>query len=708
MKTNIPIFIFLLFIGNLFSQQSTIDSLKFEYKHQISDTLRLKSLQQISKLFLIEQPDSSMYYANMMLDLASENQMYYYVSDAYDLISNVYENQGQLQKCVSSCDSAKYYSSLIDDPIGVIFFTNNKAAIYIKMGRYFEAIQSFEEVKSISERINRPSSHAAALNNIGVVYHYLGDDKASLDYFIRAYELRIENNITKKLAYSLNNIGAIYSNYGNYSEALEYHRKAMNAALKHNDKYNYLVAIINTGLDFSFLKDYNNSIKYYQKALKEAKEQGDKTLQSHALERMSAVYLELGNPTKAKPLLIDALRLAKQNGNNYDIASFSNSLGNIYLNEEEYATAISLFNEALEVSKKINASKVEAETYKLLTAYYYSVHDLEKALVYKELFDTKSDSLYKNEVELKIANLKNRFELDRKLEELKLKEVELNTSKEESILRLQIIYVVGVAVIILAVLVLYIFVLYKKIKTKNQQIRLSEERVRQLLEQEKELGILKTQLISTVSHEFRTPMAIIMSNAQLLRRYKTGMDDDMRDETLRFIESGVGNMASIMHNFEVLDNNTLPVFNPENVDIGNLLTSIALELQSLTDYRGRIEIYNELSITRANVDSDLVTHIVRNLLINALKFSGRKKIEFKFTNTSDQIIIDVNDEGIGISKEDIAKVFDNFHRGTNVENIKGTGVGMSVVKRCVDLQKGKIHIESKLGKGTRIKVFLPY
>ena len=708
MKTNIPIFIFLLFIGNLFSQQSTIDSLKFEFKHQSCDTLKLKSLQQISKLFLIEQPDSSMYYANMMLDLASENQMYYYVSDAYDLISNVYENQGQLQKCVSSCDSAKYYSSLIDDPVGVIFFTNNKAAIYIKMGRYFEAIQSFEEVKSISERINRPSSHAAALNNIGVVYHYLGDDKASLDYFIRAYELRIENNITEKLAYSLNNIGAIYSNYGNYLEALEYHRKAMHAALKHNDKYNYLVAIINTGLDYSFLKDYNNSIKYYQKALKEAKEQGDKTLQSHALERMSAVYLELGNPIKAKPLLIDALRLAKQNGNNYDIASFSNSLGNIYLNEEEYATAISLFNEALEVSKKINASKVEAETYKLLTAYYYSVHDLEKALVYKEMFDTKSDSLYKNEVELKIANLKNRFELDRKLEELKQKEVELNTSKEESILRLQIIYVVGVAVIILAVLVLYIFVLYKKIKTKNQQIRLSEERVRQLLEQEKELGILKTQLISTVSHEFRTPMAIIMSNAQLLRRYKTGMDDDMRDETLRFIESGVGNMASMMRNFEVLDNNTLPVFNPENIDIGNLLTSIALELQSLTDYRGRIEIYNELSITRANVDSDLVTHIVRNLLINALKFSGRKKIEFKFTNTSDQIIISVNDEGIGMSKEDIAKVFDNFHRGTNVENIKGTGVGMSVVKRCVDLQKGKIHIESKLGKGTRIKVFLPY
>ncbi len=709
MKISINIFLLLLlFASNLFSQQSAIDSLKVEFELQSNDTLKLKSLQKISQLFLIESPDSSMYYANKMLELAQRNQMYYYVSDAYDLISNVYENQGQLEKCVSSCDSAKYYSNLIDDPIGVIFFTNNKAAIYIKMGRYFEAIQSFDEVKDISERINRPSSHAAALNNIGVVYHYLGDDKASLDYFIQAYELRIENNITKKLAYSLNNIGAIYSNYGNYSEALEYHKKAMQAALEHNDNYNYLVAIINTGLDYSLLTDYNNSIKYYQKALKEAEKQGDKTLQSHVLERMSAVYLEQDNPNKAKPLLVEALNLAKQNGNKYDIASFSNSLGNIYLDEKKYTSAKLLFIEALEVSKKISASKIEAETYKSLTSYYYSIHNLEKAFVYKELFDAKSDSLYKSEVELKIANLKNRFELDRNLEKLKQKEVELSTSKEESVIRLQIIYVVGIAVVILFILMLYIFVLYRKIIAKNQQIRLSEEQVRQLLEQEKELGVIKTQLISTVSHEFRTPMAIIMSNAQLLRRYKTSMDENMRDEALKFIESGVGNMASMMHNFEVLDNNTLLIFSPEKVDVGNLLTSIAKELQSLTSYSGRIKISNDLNLTIAVIDNNLVTHIVRNLLINALKFSDGKQVEFEFTNTSTQIIISIKDEGIGMSSEDIEKVFDNFHRGSNVENIKGTGVGMSVVKRCVDLHNGKIQVESKLGNGTRIRVFLPF
>jgi len=709
MKSRIQIFLLLLFFaGNLLSQQTVIDSLKIDFEKQRNDTLKLKTLQKLSQLFLIENPDSSMFYAKKMLDLSLNLQMYYYVSDAYDLISNVYENQGQLEQCVSSCDSAKYYSNLINDPVGVIFFTNNKAAIYIKLGRYFEAIQSFEEVKSISERINRPSSLAAALNNIGVVYHYLGDDKTSLDYFIKAYELRIENNITKKLAYSLNNIGAIYSKYGNYSEALEYHKKAMQAAIDHNDDYNYLVALINTGLDYSLLKDYDNSVKYYQKALDESIKQGNKTLQSHALERMSAVYLDQSNPSKAKPLLMDALKLAKQNGNKYDIASFSNSLGNIYLKEKKYNAAHLLFVEALKISKEISASKVEAEAYKLLTAYYYSIHDSEKSFAYQKLFDTKRDSLYKNEVELKIANLKNRFELDRKLEELKQKEIELNNSKEESVLRLQIIYAVGVVGIILFILVLYIFILYQKIKIKNQQIRLSEEKVKQLLEQEKELGVLKTQLISMVSHEFRTPLAIIMSNAQLLRKYKKSMDDEMRDETLKFIESGVENMASMMRNFEVLDNNTILVFNPERVDISSLLTTLAHELQSLTNYGGRIKISNDLNLKSAIVDKRLITHIVRNLLINALKFSNGKQIEFEFTNKLGQIILSVKDKGIGMSAEDVSKIFDNFHRGSNVKNIGGTGVGMSVVKRCVDLHNGKIEIESKLGKGTRIKVTLPF
>ncbi len=710
MKRHILFFILpVLFVSNLFSQQVVIDSLKNNIHYQYNDTLKLKTLKKISKIFLPDQTDSALIYAQSMLALAEEKQILYYISDAYDLISDIYEQKGELEKCIVSIDSAKHYADLINDPVGVIYFATNKGSIYMKMGRYFEALQSFEEVKSIGERIVRPSRVAAALNNIGAVYHYLGDDETSLDYFIQSYELRLENNLTEKLAYSLNNIGAIYSKYGNYQEALEYHKKALQTAISEKDDYNYLVALINIGLDYDFLNSFDSSLEYYRKALKEAEIQGDKTSQAHVMERMSSVYVEEGNFERAKPLLIKALEISKASGNMFDVASFSNSLGIIYLKEKDYITALPMFINALKVAKQINASKIVADIYKSLTAYYYSTDNSEEAFRYQKLFVAKKDSLYKAETDLKIANLKNQFELNQKLKELELKEIELISEKKISGERLSIIYIVGVTVIILFLLLLYILFLYRKIWYQKRVISQNEKKVKELLEKERELGKLKTQLISTVSHEFRTPMAIISSNVQMIRDFNNSMDDAMRKETLKYIYNGVDNMIAMMKNFEVLDKNTILEFNPKPVNLPQLCSNLSNELQTLPKFGDRIQFVNNFSNTEVIMDSSLITHIVRNLLINALKFSDEKVVDFLIKDyDNEHIAISISDKGIGMSDYDKENIFEDFHRGSNAVNIKGTGVGMSVVKRCVDLHNGSISVESKLGEGSTIKVILPF
>jgi len=710
MKRHILFFILpVLFVSNLFSQQVVIDSLKNNILYQYNDTLKLKTLKKISKIFLPDQTDSALIYAQSMLALAEEKQILYYISDAYDLISDIYEQRGELDNCIVSIDSAKHYANLINDPVGVIYFATNEGSVYMKMGRYFEALQSFEEVRSIGEKINRPDRVAAALNNIGAVYHYLGDDETSLNYFIQSYNLRLENNLTKKLAYSLNNIGAIYSKYGNYEEALEYHSKALQTAISEKDDYNYLVALINIGLDYDFLNSFDSSLEYYRKALKEAEIQGDKTSQAHVMERMSSVYVEEGDFERAKPLLITALEISKAGGNMFDVASFSNSLGIIYLKEKDYTTALPMFIDALKVAKQINASKIVADIYKSLAAYYYSTDNSEKAFRYQKLFDAKKDSLYKAETDLKIANLKNRFELNQKLKELELKEIELTSEKIISSERLSIIYIVGITVIILFFLLLYILFLYRKIWYQKRVISQNEKKVKELLEKERELGKLKTQLISTVSHEFRTPMAIISSNVQMIRDFNDSMDDAMRKETLKYIYNGVDNMIAMMKNFEVLDKNTILEFSPKIINLSQLCSNLSNELQSLPKYTNRIQFVNNFSYDEVVMDKSLITHIVRNLLINALKFSGNKVVDFTIKEYDNEyVLISVSDKGIGISDSDIENIFEDFHRGSNVVNIKGTGVGMSVVKRCVDLHDGSINVESKLGEGSTINVTLPF
>ncbi len=140
----------------------------------------------------------------------------------------------------------------------------------------------------------------------------------------------------------------------------------------------------------------------------------------------------------------------------------------IYLKEKNYEAALPIFNDALKVAKQINASKIIADVYKSLTAYYYSSNNFvaylknssssinsEKAFNYQKLSDVIRDSLYKAETDLKIANLKNRFELNQKLKELELIDIELKSEKVISSDRLLIIYVVGITGIVLLISLIY-------------------------------------------------------------------------------------------------------------------------------------------------------------------------------------------------------------------------------------------------------------
>ncbi|MCF8347236.1 MAG: tetratricopeptide repeat-containing sensor histidine kinase [Bacteroidales bacterium] len=687
----------------------SIDSLKVQWSHHTNDTLRLKSLKSLSQAFRSENIDSALLYAHSMLDLAEEKSNLYYTADACDVLSNIYESAGNLQKSIDLTIRAKEISQQMNDQLGVIYFATNLGSLYMKMGRYFEALQHFDEVKTLGEQIKRPDRMAAALNNMGAVYHYLGDDQTALDFFIKSYELRKDNNLTEKLAYSLNNIGAVYSKYGNYTEALTYHKKALETATDQSDTYSFLVALINLGLDYDFLNRADSSLIYYQKALDEALMQEDQTSRAHVLERMSAVYEKQHQTQKAKALLQEALEISEATGNKYDLAAFSNSLGMMYMAENRLAKALPLLTRALNLATEINAGKVVIDAYKSLSQYYYLTSNPTQAYVYQQFYEKAKDSAYLAETNLKIANLKNQFELNQKLDELELKNLELDSEKKTSHGRLTALYISGIAAVILLILLIYIALLYRKIRYQNHLIGESEKKVNELLVQEKELNKVKSQMISTVNHEFRTPMAIISSNTQLLRDYFEEMDSSIRTETLKYIMGGVDNLLTMLKNFEMLDSKTMLEFNPTAVDLNQLFQKLVNELHTLPEYRSRIVLSNLLNQRKVKVDPMLITHIVRNLLVNALKFSGNKAVELKVEQTPEnKIVLHVIDRGIGMSDEDVRRVFEHFHRGANAQAIKGTGVGMSVVKRCVELHSGTIEIKSELKLGTTIGVFLPF
>ena len=244
--------------------------------------------------------------------------------------------------------------------------------------------------------------------------------------------------------------------------------------------------------------------------------------------------------------------------------------------------------------------------------------------------------------------------------------------------------------------------------TKRKQ---AEVEVLKALAREKELSQLKSNFVSMVSHEFRTPLGIIQSSAELLRDFFREMPLGEQEAQLESITRNTRRMAGMMEAILVLsrlDAGKLE-FQPSALDLNVCFRRIADEVLSTTNRRCSIELGLPPDLPRANADERLVGHIFTNLLTNATKYSEPGAlVRFSVEQQAANARCVVSDQGIGISQEDQQGLFTAFHRGANVGNRSGTGLGLLLVKRCVELHHGKLQIESKLGEGTTVIVTLPF
>lgn len=243
----------------------------------------------------------------------------------------------------------------------------------------------------------------------------------------------------------------------------------------------------------------------------------------------------------------------------------------------------------------------------------------------------------------------------------------------------------------------------------TQRKRAEDELVR-TLEREKELGRLKSNFVSMVSHEFRTPLGIIQSSAELLREFHHKMKKGEREEQLESIARNTLRMAAMMEGVLVLsrlDAGKLN-FQPAALDLNLFCRRIVDEVQSATNRRCRIELALTHVPTDAQADEQLLGHILTNLLSNAVKYSEPgAAVQFGIGREEKNVVCIIRDRGIGISADDKLKMYEAFHRGANVGSRPGTGLGLLLVKRCADLHGADLHVESQVGKGTTVTVTIP-
>ncbi|MBK6991366.1 MAG: PAS domain S-box protein [Chitinophagaceae bacterium] len=247
------------------------------------------------------------------------------------------------------------------------------------------------------------------------------------------------------------------------------------------------------------------------------------------------------------------------------------------------------------------------------------------------------------------------------------------------------------------------------LKEALQKLEQSQEELSGALDKERQLNEIKSRFVSMASHEFRTPLTTVLSSASLISKYTSGDEQEKRDKHIQRIKKSVNNLNDILEDFlslGKLNEGKLETL-LEEINLGELIADTLDEMKAII----KKDQYFELELRKdcnGFTDKKLFRNIIINLVSNAVKFSEEgAKIVIRGNVKDGLASISVIDQGIGISDNDKEHLFSSFFRAANATNIQGTGLGLHIVKRYVDLLGGKVSVESELHRGTTVNFTIP-
>ncbi len=247
-------------------------------------------------------------------------------------------------------------------------------------------------------------------------------------------------------------------------------------------------------------------------------------------------------------------------------------------------------------------------------------------------------------------------------------------------------------------------------RRQAEQLRNERTHLELQLEKEKDLTQFRAQLISIISHEFRTPLTVIQNSSTLLVDYEDRLSPQKRHERIRSIMDQVERLAKMLDDIDILlkSQRGFLQYDPKLTNIVEFGTELHTELKHIMHDNHEF-IFNHVGrFPLVSIDRELLRHALINLVSNSVKYSeDGGQISLEFICENDMMTINVRDQGIGIPPEDADNLFEPFQRAHNVGNIRGTGLGLSLVKDIVELHGGKIDFESKLGVGTVFIIKIP-
>ena len=249
-----------------------------------------------------------------------------------------------------------------------------------------------------------------------------------------------------------------------------------------------------------------------------------------------------------------------------------------------------------------------------------------------------------------------------------------------------------------------------KLEDEVRERKKAEDEARKAFEKEREVNELKSKFVSIASHEFRTPLSAILSSASLINQYKDRGESEKVGKHVGRIKSSVNHLTSILNDFlslGKLEEGKIEI-NKEVIPVKEFLNEVREELLETLKFGQDIEIQGATEILQISSDARILRNILFNLISNASKYSEEgKKIKLICDQKKGKIVFHVQDGGIGIPEGDFKHMFERFFRASNAGNVQGTGLGLNIVRRYVDLLNGSVTFKSACGEGSTFSISLP-
>ncbi|MBD0830661.1 tetratricopeptide repeat-containing sensor histidine kinase [Aestuariibaculum sediminum] len=657
---------------------------------------------------------------SLSIQLAFETQDSIKVETSLKIIKLLYESK-EYNKAIKYIIESEKLSNNITFEKGIATTAYYKSKIYADKGDYINAINGFKKAKSIYQTLNDTTGVAVVNNSIGLLEINRGNFAEGLQYALAATRDLEQLNLKKELAQAYCNLAEAYLNIGASDYAIQFNLKSLDVLEQLNDPLKILTTKIKLAELYSKNKEYRKSIEFYESVLNQSSPNSD-SIKGIIYPKIGREYLKFNDFDKATKYLLDGLKLNRSSNDKAGLLLALNGLGALNIQLKQFNLAEQQLYEAGNLAKSTDNKQELLTYYKYMKVLDSTKRKFDKAFVWqREYYNLKnqlSAANATNTVKLKPSDLEFNPNFDKTEPTLEQTEeiVHPTPLMIQSDNKFKIVLYGLLAA--LAIVSTFLILIYMKrnsnikytqeLEEKNIKIQLQNEAFAEQTQHLENVNNVKDKLFSIISHDLKDSLSSINGFINLLREGSLSREEF--DNLVPELSENANNASLLLFNLLNWSKSQMQSLDPKPslFDIQEVFEEKVKLIEQRMESKG-ITLVDHSLRDFAYADKSMIEIVIQNLLANALKFcKNGDTITISNHISNGSCIISVADTGIGISEENMSKLFKNSSfttLGTN--NEKGTGLGLSICKELVELNNGKIWVESTVNVGTTFYVQLP-